>query len=97
LSLVDSQRDALWLFVVLTVLTAVEYVGYNLGFAQFQGRYLFPALPAIGLGAALGVLGWSLLLRERWPILRWGPLAVMGLLAPLDVWALFRYIVPNLS
>jgi hypothetical protein len=75
----------------------VGFIGYNASFVQFQGRYLFPALPALGLIVALGVLGWSLLLSERWPILRWSPLTLMGLLALLDLWALFRYIVPNLS
>jgi hypothetical protein len=97
LNLVNAARDGGWLLVALAGLTALAYVGYNLSFVQFQGRYLFPALPALGLGAALGVLGWTLILRERWPLLRWMPLAMMGLLALLDVWALFRYIVPNLS
>ena len=97
LRLVGAAQDALWLLAALIALTVVGFIGYNASFVQFQGRYLFPALPALGLIVALGVLGWSLLLSERWPILRWSPLALMGLLALLDLWALFRYIVPNLS
>lgn len=97
LNLVWAQRAGLWLLGGLIALTGVGYLVYNLTFVQFQGRYLFPALPALGLLASLGALGWSLPLRERWPALRWLPVAAMGLLALLDVWALFRFVVPNLA
>ncbi len=41
---------ALWLG-----LTGAAYLWYNAQFVQHQGRYLFPAMPAIALGMALGV------------------------------------------
>ena len=36
------------------LLTLGVYVSYNVIFVQPQGRYLFPALPAIALAVALG-------------------------------------------
>lgn len=97
LSLVKGYRDGVWLLVALIAMTSVGYIGYNFTFVQFQGRYLFTALPSIGLGVAVGLLGWSLLLRRRWALLRWLPLGMMSLLAFLDVFSLYRFIVPNLS
>lgn len=50
------------------------YLAYNLQFVQPQGRYLFPALPAISLAVAIG--WWTV---ARWPgATRW---AGIGLLA----------------
>src|SRR6202022_130526 len=38
-------REPAWRMVLLTVCAAVVgYIGYNLGYEQFQGRYLFTAL-----------------------------------------------------
>jgi len=37
------------------LLTLATYLGYNLGFYQAQGRYLFPALIPIGLGGSVGL------------------------------------------
>jgi 4-amino-4-deoxy-L-arabinose transferase-like glycosyltransferase len=37
------------------LLTLGTYLGYNLSFYQAQGRYLFPALIPIGLGASIGL------------------------------------------
>lgn len=56
------QRDALVLLGAVALLTIVMYVGYNVTFVQHQGRYLFPALPFVGLAAALG---WQRLLEFR--------------------------------
>jgi 4-amino-4-deoxy-L-arabinose transferase-like glycosyltransferase len=74
-SLAAAQRARLrhWslaLLALAALLTAGIYVAYNLIFVQPQGRYLFPALPAIGLAVALGwrealrpkVAGWAGLL-----------------------------------
>ena len=46
------QRDGLLLLGASALITAVLFVGYNLTFVQHQGRYLFPALPLVGLAAA---------------------------------------------
>ncbi|MGC9468731.1 MAG: DUF2142 domain-containing protein [Anaerolineae bacterium] len=56
------QRDALILLGMSAVITLAMYVGYNLVYVQHQGRYLFPALPLLVLGAALG---WQHLLHQR--------------------------------
>lgn len=45
---------ALDLLALSALGTLAIYVAYNLGFVQPQGRYLFPALPAIALAVALG-------------------------------------------
>ena len=60
------RRWALGLLALSALLTAGVYVAYNLIFVQPQGRYLFPALPAISLAVALG---WQEALRPasaRW-------------------------------
>ncbi|MCA9935264.1 MAG: DUF2142 domain-containing protein [Ardenticatenaceae bacterium] len=85
------------ILMLLFLLTLGVHVVYNITFIQHQGRYLFPALIPIGIGVAVGVGGWIRPLQTRWPILLqlwpWGlALALVG----LDVWALFRVIVPNL-
>ncbi len=49
------QRDGLLLLGASALITAALFVGYNLTFVQHQGRYLFTALPLIGLAAAAGL------------------------------------------
>jgi hypothetical protein len=48
------QWQGLALMAAWFGLTALLYIGYNVKFVQHQGRYLFPAMPAIALAAALG-------------------------------------------
>lgn len=55
------RRDGLILIGVSGLITVGMYLWYNLTFVQHQGRYLFPALPVVGLIAALGLIQW----RER--------------------------------
>jgi 4-amino-4-deoxy-L-arabinose transferase-like glycosyltransferase len=102
-----------WLLTLLFVLTLAGYLYYNLTFVQHQGRYLFPALIPIGLAFAIGwwqVLdkfkGLAVRLLSRstraWtPWLDQARLIVFALifvyLARLDLVALQRYIIPNLS
>jgi 4-amino-4-deoxy-L-arabinose transferase-like glycosyltransferase len=81
---------SLLLFVVFT------YVFYNRTFVQHQGRYLFPALIPIALGAALAT---DTLLRViRWP----ERLRSLAFAAPyvamvaLGLFALWRFIIPAL-
>lgn len=68
---------------------AVGVVGYNLTYLQPQGRYFFPAFPAIGLALAGG-------LRE----LTTRPLRVpafvllVGGLAGLTILCLYRFVIP---
>jgi hypothetical protein len=63
------------------LLTLAIFVSYNALFVQPQGRYLFPALPAIALAVALG---WEETLRPR--TARWAAgvlLATAGLAGAL--------------
>ncbi|MBK8902302.1 MAG: glycosyltransferase family 39 protein [Anaerolineaceae bacterium] len=89
----------LWLIFLLT---AAIHVGYNVTFVQHQGRYLFPALIPIALGISLGLGTWLLLVerpfrRERPLLVNYFPLGMGTALVLLDLFALFRLIVPNLS
>ncbi len=136
------QRDGLLLLGASALITAALFVGYNLTFVQHQGRYLFTALPLVGLAAAagleqlldhklavitalcmlltllvVGIVGllsgdlplWSMalfgtamialpvvaFLPKTWRVLLGGGLLLV--LAALDVWCLFGFIVPILT
>jgi hypothetical protein len=93
------------LLVASVLLAVAAYLYYNLTFVQFQGRYLYPALPIFALGAALGLRQWA-----RWfgAVLRsdqagrlWLaavlPLSPIVLMAVLDLFALYRFIIPALK
>jgi len=56
-----KARDGLLLLGSSALLTLAMYLYYNLGFVQHQGRYLFPALPALAL---VGAGGWLTLGRR---------------------------------
>ncbi|MCY3573942.1 MAG: glycosyltransferase family 39 protein [Chloroflexota bacterium] len=73
-------------------LVLLQTVYYNLEFVQWQGRYLFPALIPLACIVVCGVDRWL-----RWGWARW--LLTVGLmcLAAVDVYLLFRVIVPGLS
>ncbi|MFN2110636.1 MAG: hypothetical protein ACK2UI_13310 [Anaerolineae bacterium] len=49
------RRDGMLLLGASALITAALFVGYNLTFVQHQGRYLFTALPLVGLAAAAGL------------------------------------------
>ena len=93
-------RRLAWLALVTAAgLVLLQYAYYNTVFYQAQGRYLFPALIPVSLAVALGLAGWPRLasssrLRAR---LRWaGPLLVMGVFVPLNLFAVWR-ILPLLA
>ena len=78
-------------------LVTMQFLYYNFEFQQWQGRYLFPALIPIALTLVYGVDYWRARLLSRWGGLRpLTPLALTSLLA-LDIYLLFRVIVPGLS
>lgn len=87
-----------WLLGLNLLCSVLLYLGYNLTFVQFQGRYLFSALIPIAVAVSLGL---ERLARLARPLLGrhsgWLPLAVIPLLAALDVLALFRFIIPALA
>ncbi len=80
------------------LLTLGLYLYYNLSYVQHQGRYLFPALIPVGLAAAASLEWWggvvSRLTRRDmgWVV---GAVALIAM-ATLDVFALYRFIVPTL-
>ena len=89
------QRASLSLLLVSAFLTLLEFLGYNLGFLQHQGRYLFPALIPIGTATALGLDMLAGVLPRR--IRAWALVVLFSGLAALDVYCLFRFIIPSLA
>jgi 4-amino-4-deoxy-L-arabinose transferase-like glycosyltransferase len=88
-----SQRGA-WIVLGLTaVLAVLAFVYYNTEFQQYQGRYLFPLLIPLALWLALGLDVWRRLLR----LSPWLLAIPFLLLAPVDLWLLWRVIVPLLA
>jgi hypothetical protein len=84
--------------------TLVATVSYSLEFFQAQGRYLFPALGAIGVFLAVGITGWTDLFASaadsrfthvrglNWVV----SAALFGSLVALDLICLFRFLIPGL-
>jgi 4-amino-4-deoxy-L-arabinose transferase-like glycosyltransferase len=101
-----EQADVLALLVLALVLAVMVYLYYNLTFVQFQGRYLYPALAVLALGAALALRQWArwltAFLRPDQALLRlwaeWAlPLVPIALMAALALFALYRFIIPALT
>ena len=85
-----SQRRSLMLLGALAVFSVMGFIWYNTQFVQFQGRYLYPAL--IPAATALA-LGWHTMLPR---LQRWLWPAFTLILAALDVYLLFRVILPQM-
>jgi 4-amino-4-deoxy-L-arabinose transferase-like glycosyltransferase len=82
-----------WKLMIATVLTAgIAYVGYNLTFEQFQGRYLFVALAPLAILLVLGWAAWVPGRAQAWVTL----LAAAGLVV-LNAYALLRVLVPGFA
>ena len=94
----SAARNLLLGVLGLTVLLVLLMYGYyNVTFVQHQGRYLFPALIPIALGVALATDALLHLLRlpERLrPLTFPAPYLAM---AALDLYALWRWLVPALT
>lgn len=92
-----GDRDHFIILLTTLLLVAIQFLYYNIEFQQWQGRYLFPALTPIALTLVYGLDFWRARLLSRWEGLRWlSPLALTSLFA-LDIYLLFRVIVPGLS
>ncbi|NLX36666.1 MAG: hypothetical protein GXY68_08280 [Chloroflexi bacterium] len=63
-----AYKRGVALLAVSGALTTASFAWYNLQFVQFQGRYLFPAMPALSIALACGLVaacrrpGWALAL-----------------------------------
>jgi 4-amino-4-deoxy-L-arabinose transferase-like glycosyltransferase len=104
--LIPFERDGAKILVASAFFSTALYLYYNLTFVQHQGRYLFPALIPIALAAVAGLWQWAAWinqgLRLKTPhtqaILEAGlVLAPIALMALLDVFALYRFILPALA
>ena len=88
----------LLILLSLLILTLGVHLVYNLTFVQHQGRYLFPALIPIALGVAVGLGLWAKPIRTHWPNVVYLIPAGLGLaLVTLDLYALYRVIIPALA
>ena len=94
----SGNRVAIAILTGTLALSLLLFLGYNVTFVQHQGRYLFPGLVPIALGVALA---WSFFLSPlsaRWPKSAFLlPIVLALLLFALDLFALFRFIVPSLG
>jgi len=86
---------SLLLFALSATLTFFSFAWLNLTFVQHQGRYLFPALIPIGMAAALGLDTLVGILPQR--LRPWAMVALFAGLAMLDVYCLFKFIIPLLA
>lgn len=93
-----KQLLPLLILFTLLLLTLGVHLGYNLTFVQHQGRYLFPALIPIALGLAVGLGLWVRPFRKRWPNAIYAvPIGLAIALITLDLYALYRVIIPALT
>jgi 4-amino-4-deoxy-L-arabinose transferase-like glycosyltransferase len=95
--LCPPQRAALWILAGLMAATLFGLVDYNLTFVQFQGRYLFPMLIPLALGVAAGLWGWASLAGRWTRRLTWLPVVALVWMPGLALWALYRFVIPNLK
>jgi hypothetical protein len=94
----DARRQQAALLVATAFASLIVYLGYNLTFVQAQGRYLFPALVPISSAVAVGLAAWAhTFIGERTWLYWLLPTGLTLALIGLDLLALFRYIVPQLS
>lgn len=92
-----ARRHISVILAAAVLFALLAFVYYNLEFLQWQGRYLFPALIPVSLCLVIGIDAWRARIFARWEPSRWmTSLAVMCLFA-LDIYLLFRVIVPGLS
>lgn len=92
-----EQRNAGLILLATAILAVLAYLYYNTEFQQFQGRYMFPLLIPLGMVMALGVDAWRRFLFNRWDVARWLVVLIFMGFAVVDIWLLWRVIVPNLT
>ena len=91
------QRER-WLLLWATLILAVAaFVYYNTEFVQFQGRYLFPGLIAFAFILVVGIDSTREAIIGRWSWSIWVTPILLLVLPLIDVYMLYRYIIPVLS
>jgi hypothetical protein len=93
------QFSNYYLLLTSFLLTLGLYLYYNLTYVQHQGRYLFPALIPISLAASLSLWRWGGVLESvtRRKIGWLVPLVALTAMAALSLFALYRFILPDLT
>lgn len=84
-----NRKYYIYLLGCLVLMTVGSFVWYNTQFVQHQGRYLYPAL--IPLSLVIGT-SWNRIFRNA----KQGWMIFLTAFVVLDLWALFRVIVPAL-
>ncbi len=97
---IESEQRAVWVLLISTImLSVIAYLYYNSEFVQYQGRYMFPMLIPLGILLVMGIENWRVRLlggmKNRFvPYVTAIPFLS---LAVLDVYLIWRVIVPNLA
>lgn len=84
------------IFGLTALLSVAMVIYYNTSFVQFQGRYAYPLLIPLAVTVAVGLD----FIRSRLPFARnlsWLTAVLPALAAILDLWLLWRVIVPALT
>ena len=103
LPIISVQRAGLWVLTAVALATIAGFIYYNVEFVQFQGRYLYPLLIPVSFVMALGAWSWTLTLQkfighpQIQRALAWLPLIAFTWMPLYALWALIRYVVPNLQ
>ncbi len=92
-----ERRHIRIIFTAAVLIVLLAFIYYNFEFLQWQGRYLFPALIPIALSLVAGIDAWRARIFARWEQSRWLTSFAMMCLFALDIYLLFRVIVPDLS
>jgi hypothetical protein len=108
-----EQRNTRVIMASVAVLSILAFAYYNAEFQQYQGRYLFTLLIPLSLWLALGLDAWRRfitrsIMKDRsveptgslkllWDFAPYGLVLIFMAFAVLDVYLLWRVIVPNLS
>lgn len=107
-----EQRNTRIIMAMVAVLSILAFAFYNAEFQQYQGRYLFTMLVPLSLWLALGLDAWRRIttrsiIQDRsieptgtwkllWDFAPYGLVMIFMAFAVLDIYLLWRVIVPNL-
>jgi hypothetical protein len=107
-----EQRNTRILMGMVAFFSMLAYAFYNLEFQQYQGRYMFTLLIPLSIWFTLGLDAWRRILtggviedrsinaygkwRWLWDCLPYFGVAILMVFPLLDIYLLWRVIVPNL-